>query len=158
MGMVRCCKAFFPILKDQAIKQTYTDMRIFNLTSMAGIVVGGIGFSAYAASKHAANAFSTILRLELKEFGIQVTTINPSFHGTPLVNTMGDKASKQWETLDSAKKEEYGEGKLLGVLLLLIGYSLINTCKTYHLFLLYWYLHYGVGRKSLLRTLSVNGG
>ena len=113
MGMVRCCKAFLPILKDQAIKQTYTDMRIFNLTSMAGLVAGGIGLAAYSASKHAANAFSTVLRLELKGFGIQVTTINPSFHGTPLVNTMGDKASKQWETLDSAKKEEYGQGNYL---------------------------------------------
>lgn len=86
-------------------------MRILNLTSMAGLVTGSLGMSAYAASKHAANAFSTVLRLELKGFGIQVTTVNPSFHGTPLVNTMGDETTKLWETLDPVKKEEYGEGK-----------------------------------------------
>jgi NAD(P)-dependent dehydrogenase (short-subunit alcohol dehydrogenase family) len=113
IGMVRCCKAFLPILKEQAIQQSYQGMRIFNLTSMAGLVAGLIGFSAYAASKHAANAFSTALRLELQSsFGIQVTTINPSFHSTPLVETMGDTLSEKWEKLDAAKKKEYGEGTL----------------------------------------------
>ena len=79
---------------------------------MFGLVTGRIGMSAYAASKHAANAFSTVLRLELKGFGIQVTTVNPSFHGTPLINTiMGDVTTRIWETLDPVKKKEYGEGK-----------------------------------------------
>jgi NAD(P)-dependent dehydrogenase (short-subunit alcohol dehydrogenase family) len=56
--------------------------------------------------QHAANAFSSVLRLELKCFGIQVTTVNPSFHGTPLVHSMGDDTSKLWEKLDPTKKEE----------------------------------------------------
>ena len=107
--MVRCCKAFLPIFKDQAVKRTYKDMRIFNVTSMAGLVTGIIGLSAYAGSKHAANAFSSVLRLELKSFGIQVTTVNPSFHATPLVHGMGDATTKMWENLDDSIREEYGE-------------------------------------------------
>ena len=109
IGKVRCCKAFLPIFKEQAIKRTHKDARIFNLTSMAGLVTGSMGLAAYAASKHAANAFSSVLRNELKAFGIQVTTVNPSFHGTPLVASMGDLVADNWENLEVSKKEEYGE-------------------------------------------------
>ena len=113
MGMVRCCKAFLPVFKDQAVKRTYRDMRILNVTSMAGLVTGQMGLSAYAASKHAANAFSSCLRMELKMFSIQVTTVNPSFHATPLVDSMPDLATKGWDRLTKSKQEEYGHGKLL---------------------------------------------
>ena len=41
MGEVRCCKAFLPIFKEQAIKKSYTNARIFNMVSMAGMVSGG---------------------------------------------------------------------------------------------------------------------
>jgi len=96
-------------MKAQAAKRSYKDMRILNMTSMAGLVPMSIGLSAYGASKHAANAFSSVLRMELKSFGIQVTTINPSFHATPLVHGMGDKAKQEWDKLDDKMKEEYGE-------------------------------------------------
>jgi NAD(P)-dependent dehydrogenase (short-subunit alcohol dehydrogenase family) len=111
--MIRCCKAFLPTFKEQAISGLHTDSRILNITSMAGLVAqGAIGMSAYSASKHAANAFSHILRAEVyPSFQIQVTTINPSFHGTPLVHSMGDMASKQWDSLGAPIKAEYGEGK-----------------------------------------------
>jgi len=109
--MVRCCKAFLPIFKEQAVKRTYQHMRIYNVTSMAGLIAPGqMGLSAYGASKFAATAFSSCLRLELKMFGIQVTTVHPSFHATPLVHSMGEKADADWKKLDESKKEEYGEG------------------------------------------------
>jgi NAD(P)-dependent dehydrogenase (short-subunit alcohol dehydrogenase family) len=68
------------------------------------------GLSAYAASKHAANAFSAILRTELAGFGIAVTTINPSFHATALVKDMGEQLTKVWNKLDETKRKEYGQG------------------------------------------------
>lgn len=108
--MVRTTKAFLPIFKDQATKHIYRNMRILNITSMAGLVTGGVGISAYTASKHAANAFSSCLRLELKCFGIHVTTVNPSFHATPLVSSMREKCREIWEQLDNSKKAEYGQG------------------------------------------------
>jgi short-subunit dehydrogenase len=110
-GMVRCCKAFIPVFKDQVINETHFGGRILNITSMAGLISNGcIGFAPYVASKHAANAFSHFLRTELlSSFHIQVTTINPSFHKTPLVDTMGDVYTKQWDQLEDKVKMEYGE-------------------------------------------------
>lgn len=110
LGMVRCCKAFLPLFKEQAFKKSYEYARIFNLSSSAGTISGTTGLAAYHASKNAAVAFSTCLRIELKAFGIQVTTINPSFHDTPLVNDMYLRADRMWETLPLKLKVEYGQG------------------------------------------------
>lgn len=109
MGMVRVCKGFLPILKEQAIKRTHTDSRILNIVSMAGII-SGPGLAPYTASKHAAVAFTAGLRMELKCFGIQVSSVNPSFHGTVLVDSMGDVLHKVWDSLPESKREEYGQG------------------------------------------------
>jgi short-subunit dehydrogenase len=109
MGVVRCCKGFLPILKKQAIEKTHTGARILNVVSMAGIIAGP-GMTPYFASKHAALAFTTGLRMELKAFGIQVSAVNPSFHETPLVNSIGDGLTGVWEGLPEEKKKEYGEG------------------------------------------------
>jgi NAD(P)-dependent dehydrogenase (short-subunit alcohol dehydrogenase family) len=110
--MIRCCKAFLPLFKEQSIQDTHRGGRIINITSMAGYISNGVmGMSAYTASKHAANAFSHILRTELiSSYHIQVCTVNPSFHKTPLVDTMDSVLAKTWETLDPKIKEEYGEG------------------------------------------------
>jgi NAD(P)-dependent dehydrogenase (short-subunit alcohol dehydrogenase family) len=109
-GMVRCCRAFLPILKRQAIDRSFSDTRIINLTSMAGLVSSGIGLSAYMSSKHAATAFSQVLRHELRHtFGIQVTTVTPSFHGTPLTDSMNDMFMQIWQEMESDRQSEYGE-------------------------------------------------
>jgi NAD(P)-dependent dehydrogenase (short-subunit alcohol dehydrogenase family) len=109
MGLVRCCKSFLPILKKQAIEKTHTDARILNVISMAGIVTAP-GMSPYFASKHAALAFTSGLRMELNAFGIQVSAVNPSFHETPLVNAIGDMITSVWNSLTEEKRKEYGEG------------------------------------------------
>ena len=110
--MIRCCKAFLPLFKEQSVQNIHTGGRIINMTSMAGYMSNGmIGMSSYASSKHAANAFSHFLRSELiSSYNLQVCTINPSFHKTQLVDTMGEALAKTWETLDPKIKEEYGEG------------------------------------------------
>nr|CAG4645578.1 EOG090X07KM [Lynceus sp. MCZ IZ 141354] len=54
---------------------------------MIGSVQGRIGIpfrSAYAASKHALQAFSDCLRAEVKSYGINVTVINPGYIRTNL--------------------------------------------------------------------------
>jgi NAD(P)-dependent dehydrogenase (short-subunit alcohol dehydrogenase family) len=113
LGMIRVCKAFLPLFQQQAAQRVHVRgaMRILNVTSMAGLVASGTsGLAAYGASKHAANAFSTVLRTELAGFGISVTTINPSFHATPLVKDMGEQLTKVWNNLEDAKRKEYGQG------------------------------------------------
>jgi len=50
---------------------------IFNVGSVAGFV-GAPGWSVYSATKAAVAAFSEVLALDLKEFGIKVTVVEPS--------------------------------------------------------------------------------
>jgi len=109
-GVVRCCKAFLPLLKEQAIERSYGGSRILNLTSLAGVMPGAPGSAAYGASKHAAQAFSQSLRGELNAFGIQVSTVNPSVHGTPLLKGAAGRLEELWKGLSEEKREEYGEG------------------------------------------------
>ena len=110
-GIVRTTKAFLPLFKEQACNKIHTDARIINITSVAGLVTSA-GKSSYHASKFAAEAFSSSLRLELKStFGIDVVTVNPSFHKTPLLGSPGKRIDKIWEGLSLKMRAEYGDGK-----------------------------------------------
>lgn len=108
--MVRCCKAFLPTLQDQAIKKTHTGARIINIVSVAGLFPPMEAGSVYGASKHAAQAFTAGLRLELKSFDIQVSAVCPSYHATPILDGLGDKITMFWEGLPQEKRDIYGEG------------------------------------------------
>ena len=107
-GMIRTTQAFLPILKSQAISRTYETARILNMVSMAGLIAMG-DFGPYNGSKFAAEAFSTALRHELWPYGIQVATINPSFHTSPLTDAMGPKMVNKWMSLDEDTREEFGD-------------------------------------------------
>lgn len=85
--MVRCCKAFIPLFQDEAILNSYVSARIINVASIMGLLSLG-STTAYASSKHVAIAFTAGPRMELKGFGVQVSLINPSFHGTGLVSIL----------------------------------------------------------------------
>ncbi|MBB6130724.1 SDR family NAD(P)-dependent oxidoreductase [Mucilaginibacter lappiensis] len=50
---------------------------IINMSSVAGFV-GAPGWSIYSATKAAVTAFSEVLALDIKEFGIKVTAVEPS--------------------------------------------------------------------------------
>ena len=69
--------------------------------------------TAYSASKHAAVAFSHGLRLDLASFGIQVTTICPTFHDTPLVTNAFEQIDNHWKSLPEEVVKEYGDGKYI---------------------------------------------
>lgn len=117
-GMIRTVKAFLPLLKKQAVAQSssfYEHARIINVTSMAGMVASAFS-SPYFVSKHAAEAFSNCLRLEMRDFGIPVVTVNPSFHETPLTDSMVSLATARWQKLQPQQREEYGEGKATQVM------------------------------------------
>lgn len=107
-GMIRTTQAFLPILKSQAISRTYNTGRIINMVSMAGLIATG-DFGPYNGSKFAAEAFSTALRHELWPYGIQVATVNPSFHSSPLTHAMGCNLTKEWSALDGDTRQEFGE-------------------------------------------------
>ena len=111
-GIIRCCKTFLPILKQQAREKKHAGSRVINLASMAGKVIACGNLTSYCASKHAVVAFSHGLRVDLAPFGIQVCTVCPTFHGTPMVQTFqGEHIDTQWAGLSKETREEYGDGK-----------------------------------------------
>jgi NAD(P)-dependent dehydrogenase (short-subunit alcohol dehydrogenase family) len=125
--MVRLTKGCLPLLKAAATKRFNSTSdayppppvsapRIINVTSMAGLVTAPF-LSPYNASKHAAEAFSACLRMELTSWNIKVSTCNPTFHTTPLVSNGKATLTRNWDRVDQAtkvllleKKEEGGDG------------------------------------------------
>ncbi|CAG2164274.1 unnamed protein product, partial [Oppiella nova] len=68
--------------------------------------------SHYCMSKHAITAFSDALRRELsRQWGVQVSTIEPAFYRTPLLadNNYKRVMDREWERTDTAVKEVYGQ-------------------------------------------------
>ena len=111
-GVIRMTKAFLPILKKQASTGEYTCSQIVNVISVAGMIsAGGLAASTYEGSKHAAEAFTNALRLEMKMYGIHVVALNPSFFDTPLTNNVKERLSSQLsDKLSTNTKKEYGKG------------------------------------------------
>jgi len=65
--------------------------RVINVSSMSGCVAAPL-LAPYAASKFALDAISDSLRRELYDLGVKVSSINPGFIRTPLLERIVDKA------------------------------------------------------------------
>ena len=116
-GMIRSVKAFLPMLKAQVTgaglrNRKYNDARIITMGSFAGHVALP-GSPSYVVSKHAVQNFSTCLRAELKSFDIPVVTINPSVHGTTMMDYSKKHFEAKWYNLSEKVRREYGEGKFV---------------------------------------------
>src|SRR5580693_7257954 len=71
MATINVVKSVLPIMRRQ--RSGY----IINIGSVAGFV-GAPGWSIYSATKAAVAAFSEVIALDVKEFGIKVTVVEPS--------------------------------------------------------------------------------
>lgn len=71
LAAIDVTKAVLPIMRNQGSGY------IINIGSVAGFV-GAPGWSVYSATKAAIAAFSEVLALDVKEFGIKVTVVEPS--------------------------------------------------------------------------------
>jgi short-subunit dehydrogenase len=71
LATINVVKSVLPVMRSQ--KSGY----IINIGSVAGFV-GAPGWSVYSATKAAVAAFSEVLALDVKEFGIKVTVVEPS--------------------------------------------------------------------------------
>jgi NAD(P)-dependent dehydrogenase (short-subunit alcohol dehydrogenase family) len=71
LAVINVVKSVLPFLREQ--RSGY----IINIGSIAGLV-GAPGWSVYAATKAAVAAFSEVLALDVKEFGIKVTVVEPA--------------------------------------------------------------------------------
>lgn len=76
-GLVAVTRAFLPLLGASDASR-FRPGRIVNIGSVQGIMTVPF-MSAYAASKHAVEAFAQGLRRELIPFAISVSTIEPNF-------------------------------------------------------------------------------
>jgi short-subunit dehydrogenase len=123
--MIRVIQALLPIFKEQAIQNkddtttVVRNGRIINVISMAGIISGTAQLSGYHASKHAAQAYSECVRTELlPTFQIYVTTINPSFHTTNIVDPILSPSSLQtlrdrvFPVASTTLHQQYGTGNI----------------------------------------------
>ena len=74
-GTHRVCRAVLPHMRKQG------SGRIINVSSLAGLVA--VPFQAfYCASKHAIEAYTEALRMEVRPFGIQVSMVEPGDFAT----------------------------------------------------------------------------
>jgi NAD(P)-dependent dehydrogenase (short-subunit alcohol dehydrogenase family) len=71
LATINVVKKVLPVMRTQ--RSGY----IINMGSVAGFV-GASGWSVYSATKAAVAAFSEVLALDIKEFGIKVTIVKPS--------------------------------------------------------------------------------
>jgi len=108
-GMIRVTKAFLPILKSQSCKGLYRDARILNVCSFAGHIALP-GSPAYVVSKFAVERFSSCLRMEMQSFDLPVITVNPSVHGTTMLDTSKPHFQAKWDKLTDEVRNQYGIG------------------------------------------------
>jgi len=71
LATINVVKSVLPVMRSQ--KSGY----IINIGSVAGFV-GAPGWSIYSATKAAVAAFSEVIALDVKDFGIRVTVVEPS--------------------------------------------------------------------------------
>jgi NAD(P)-dependent dehydrogenase (short-subunit alcohol dehydrogenase family) len=91
-GLLLLTRACLPMLRA-------AQGRIVNISSISGLIAMP-GVSVYAASKHAVEAVTDALRVELQPFGIKVIAVEPGGVKTPI----WDKGAKR----DAAAREDRG--------------------------------------------------
>ena len=79
-GLFHVTRAVLPVMRRQR------GGRIFNLSSMAG-VLGFASASIYCSTKFAVEGFSESLALEVAQFGIKITIVEPGFFRTDFLDT-----------------------------------------------------------------------
>lgn len=94
-GLLLLTRACLPLLRA-------SQGRIVNISSISGLIAMP-GVSVYAASKHAVEAVTDSLRVELSPFGIKVIAVEPGGVKTPI----WDKGARRDEAAreDAAKKK-----------------------------------------------------
>ncbi|MGH7460164.1 MAG: SDR family oxidoreductase [Longimicrobiales bacterium] len=99
-GQIAVTQALLPLLRRAR-------GRIVNIGSIAGrssLPITG----AYAASKHALEALSDALRVELMPWGIQVAIVEPGVIATPIWQTSIETAEHTLSQLPPSAREYYG--------------------------------------------------
>lgn len=92
-----------PLLLTQGIAKQMVQRgegRIVWVSSREGLNVNPFT-GVYAASKHAVEAIAETMKMELQEFGIEVTTVNPG----PFLTGFNDRGFETWKSWDDDPSE-----------------------------------------------------
>lgn len=108
-GHVAMTKAVLPFLGNSHLDHPTSKRRarIVNIISASGFLAAP-GMSAYTASKHAMEGWSTALRREYLEWGVHVAIVEPGFMRTPLVLNCHNEAGRIWDTLPAEVQDRFG--------------------------------------------------
>ncbi len=104
-GQMAVTQKFLPLLRQG--QASFGDARIVNMSSISGrsaLPYAG----AYSASKHALEALSDSLRLELAPWGIKVSIIEPGAVITPLWDKSETKAKAIFKKISAKGNQLYG--------------------------------------------------
>ena len=101
LGAVRVTKAFLPLVRRAR-------GRVLSVSSFLGFT-SGWSLSAYAASKHALEAWHDALRVELRGFGVQCSLVQPGTMRTALLAEVGHSYTRLWKAGGGEVKRAYGE-------------------------------------------------
>ncbi|KAF4527614.1 hypothetical protein B566_EDAN016300 [Ephemera danica] len=104
-GMVRVTRAFLPLIRQ-------AKGRVVNVASALGRF-SNIGRSSYGMTKHAVEAFSDILRFEMRKFGIKVSIVEPGnfVNATSIFSPESIKkhSDHMWQAMAEEVRHAYGQ-------------------------------------------------
>jgi NAD(P)-dependent dehydrogenase (short-subunit alcohol dehydrogenase family) len=100
VGQLAVTQAFLPLLRQGKGRITF-------MSSISGLLAAPI-VGAYSASKHALEALADALRLELKEWNIEVSLIEPGQIATPIWTTSAMAANERQERMAPETLTRYG--------------------------------------------------
>ncbi len=118
-GTLHVTRAVLPVMRKQR------SGRIFNLSSVGGIV-GFPGASIYCSTKFAIEGFSESLALELAQFNIHVTIVEPGFfrtdfldgssvrYGSKVIEDYARSSAEAKASYDSHNHQQAGDPAMLG--------------------------------------------
>jgi NAD(P)-dependent dehydrogenase (short-subunit alcohol dehydrogenase family) len=101
VGQVAVTQAFLPLIRS-------AQGRVVNISSVGGRVASP-ALGAYAASKFAIEALSDSLRMELHQWGIHVSVIEPGSFGTEIWRRGGEAADSTIERVPEEKRRLYAD-------------------------------------------------
>lgn len=99
-GLVAATQTFLPLLRKGK-------GRVVNMSSIGGKIAQAF-MGPYTASKHAVEALSDALRIELEPHGVRVSVVEPGAIATPIWDKAKDEADSQLGQLSDEMKERYG--------------------------------------------------
>lgn len=100
VGQLAVTQAFLPLLHEG-------HGRIVFISSISGLMATPM-VGAYSASKHAVEALADSLRMELKEWGIEVCVIEPGQIATPIWTTSAHAADERQTRMAPEAPTRYG--------------------------------------------------